>query len=214
MRNLELAKECRSLIPFVGIHPEIFAKYPNLSIAREKLDEMVSKLARYAESAIGIGEIGLDPKYGQMELQEYLLKEILRLAETLRIPITLHSRETTSKLLDELSSYSLHCKILFHWFAGSESELGKLHGKGYYSSFGPSILFSKRIIELVKHSEPGLILTETDCPTIFRSLNESPSTPLLVSSVAFKLGMILHMPMNDVCELISTNAREYLATQD
>ncbi|MHB2036319.1 MAG: TatD family hydrolase, partial [Nitrososphaerales archaeon] len=213
-RNIELAANCDSIIPFIGIHPEIFARPENAKTTHEKLDEMIAALGGKLEFARGIGEIGLDPTYGPMKDQEYLLRGILSLVEHSRFPITLHCRETVVRILDIVSTYNLRSKILFHWFAGSESELKKLHGGGIYSSFGPSILFSKRMADLVKSSDPRFILAETDAPTAFRSLIDAPSTPFLVDSVAFKIGLILNISYQHACQLMETNATRYLSTQD
>ncbi len=103
---------------------------------------------------------------------------------------------------------------MFHWFAGSELEQGKIHDKGMFTSFGPSILFSRRLAGLVGSSDRGLILVETDSPTTFQSIINGPSTPFLAYSVAFKMAMILKMPFNDLCDLVETNVSKYLLTQD
>jgi len=213
-RNIELAANCDSIIPFIGIHPEIFARSENVKTTHEKLDEMIAALGRKVKFARGIGEIGLDPTYGLMKDQEYLLRGILSLAEASRIPITFHCRETIARILEVVSTYSLRSKILFHWFAGSESEMKKMQDGGIYSSFGPSILFSKRMAGLVKYSDPRFILAETDAPTAIRSLIDAPSTPFLVDSVAFKIGLILCISYQQACQLLETNATRYLSTQD
>jgi TatD DNase family protein len=202
------------MIPFVGIHPEIFAKPENSNLDHSQLDGMISDLAELMKSAKGIGEVGLDLRYGQIDNQEYLLRGILSSAESINLPITFHCRETSSRILDILASYKLRQNILFHWFSGSESELRRLHDRGIYTSFGPSILFSKRMSDLVSSSEKRLILTETDSPTPFRSLFDGPGTPLLISSVALKMGLILKMMFREVCELVETNMNKYLLTQD
>ena len=105
LRNMEISRSCNMVIPFVGIHPEIFARPENSNMSPEQLDGLTDHIADIIKNARGIGEIGLDPKYGQMENQEYVLDRILLLAESSGIPITFHCRETTLKILDMLSSY-------------------------------------------------------------------------------------------------------------
>ncbi|MDG6908166.1 MAG: TatD family hydrolase [Nitrososphaerota archaeon] len=212
--NIRFAKKCSRLVPFVGIHPEIFGRPENAKLPRGALDDMVDGLGRLLKDAKGIGEIGLDPKYDQEENQMHLLRGILSHAESHTIPITFHCRETTSQIIEVLSSYRLHQPILFHWFSGSESELKRLHERGFYTSFGPSILFSRRLRELVLASDRRLILAETDSPTSFQSLFNGPSTPFMIPSVAFKMSQILDISLKDVCELTDSNATKYLLTQD
>jgi len=214
LRNIEISRSCNMVIPFVGIHPEIFARPENSNMSSEQLDSLTEHIADLIKDAKGIGEIGLDPKYGQMENQEYVLDRILLLAESSVIPITFHCRETTLEILDVLSSYNLRQNIMFHWFAGSEMELGKIHDRGMFTSFGPSILFSKRMAGLVGSSNRGLVLVETDSPTTFQSIINGPSSPFLVYSVAFKMAFILKITFNDMCDLLEANVGKYLATQD
>ena len=211
-RNIELGKQSDAIIPFVGIHPEIFKRPENERIQRGDLDIMTQEVANLLDSAEGIGEIGLDPCYGQQESQEYLLNNILSIAERSTLPIVFHCRETVPDILNALDSYRLRSNLLFHWFAGSEEELRKLHDRSIYTSYGPSIIFSKRMAGLVKFSNPDFILAETDSPTPFRSLHDGPSTPFLVNSVAFKIGLIVNKSFENACEMLETNVNKYLST--
>ena len=213
VRNLELAKKFASIVPFVGIHPEIFRPSRN-DFSKVDLDGMVEKVATLLKFAKGIGEIGLDPSYGRVDNQRYLFSKILETAEKTRHPVTLHSRDAIAVVLEILSTYNLKSRILFHWFAGAESELKRVHDAGMYTSFGPSIIFSKRIGTLLQLSDRRYILAETDSPTRFRSLLDSPSNPTLVSSVVFQMGLLLNLPFDQTCELTNTNAENYLTTQD
>jgi TatD DNase family protein len=212
MHNLELGKRTRSIIPFVGIHPEIF-RAGSKEFRRVDLDSMVSELEGLLRFGKGVGEIGLDPSYGHFEDQEYLLEKILSICEERNLPITFHCRETVARILEFVSTYKIGSKLLFHWFSGSEEELRKLHDVGAYISFGPSILFSKRMAGLVQSSDIDLVLAETDSPTFFRSISDAASTPLLTPSVVFKMGLILNMSFDKVAEKLEINTNEYLSTQ-
>jgi TatD DNase family protein len=211
-RNLELGRKTSSIIPFVGIHPEIFRSEPGV-FHRSDLDSMVLELEGLLRSAKGVGEIGLDSSYGHFEDQKYLLEKILCICENSNLPITFHCRETVAKILDVVSTCKVDSKLLFHWFSGSEDELRKLIDIGAYVSFGPSILFSKRMACLVQSSDVDLIVAETDSPTFFRSISDAVSTPLLTPSVVFKMGLILNMAFDKVAEKLETNTNEYLSTQ-
>ena len=67
---------------------------------------------------------------------------------------------------------------------------------------------------LVRSSDPDLILAETDSPTFFKSISESASTPTLVYTVAFKIGLILNESFGDVVEKLRANTEAYLSSQD
>lgn len=212
LRNIELGKQNDSIIPFVGIHPEIFKRPENERIQHAELDIMNQNLSSLLDSAKGVGEIGLDPSYGQLENQKYLLSNILSIAERHTLPLAFHCRETAADILNVLDSYRLHSNLLFHWFSGSEAELRKLHDRSIYTSYGPSIIFSKRMAGLVQFSNPDFILAETDSPTPFRSIHNGHSTPLFVNSVVFKMGLVLNKSFERVCEMVETNVGKYLST--
>lgn len=214
LRNISLSERKSSVKPFVGIHPEIFYKPHSSDLTHSKLDSMIEDVGKLFPKAAGIGEIGLDKKYGQMDGQRYLLTSMLKLVESSRLPVTFHCRDSISEILDLLSSYRIRGNVLFHWFAGSESELRNVHDKGIYTSFGPSLIFSKRISALVGTCDLNLILAETDSPTKFSSLLEGISTPFLVTSVLFKMSLIRKVTFDEMVEIAEKNSIAYLGTQD
>ncbi|MCL4519116.1 MAG: TatD family hydrolase, partial [Thaumarchaeota archaeon] len=86
--------------------------------------------------------------------------------------------------------------------------------KGMYVSFGPSILYSRRLGELARISNSQLTLIETDAPTRFEGITgSSPGTPFLAASVIFKLGMLRGSSFLETLQLTSDNALRYLKTQ-
>ncbi len=214
LRNLSISKMNSSVKAFVGIHPQIFHETSSFNLTRPKLDSMIQDVGKLFPQASGIGEIGLDKKYGQIEEQQYLLTSMLKLAESTRLPVTFHCRDTIPQILDLLSSYEIRGNVLFHWFAGSESDLRNVHDKGIYTSFGPSIIFSKRMSALVSNCDLNLILAETDSPTRYNSLLEGISTPFLVTSVLFKMSLIRKTTFNEMVEVAEKNSIAYLTTQN
>ena len=212
VRNLDIAKKFASVVPFVGIHPEIFRNPGNLS--KKEIDNMAEKILLLSKSAKGIGEIGLDPNYGRVDDQRYLFTRMLEIAEKVKLPISIHSRDATSEVLELISTRALKSGMLFHWFTGDQIELKKIHALGIYTSFGPSIIFSKRMGNLIRMSDQRFILAETDSPTRFRSLLDAPGNPTLVSSVVFQMSRLLNLTFDQTCELTNANSKNYLSTQD
>ena len=217
IRNIGIARSTNRVKAFVGIHPEIFARKPP---QLEKLDQENSVLASVQnfkdliQKASGIGEIGLDPKYGSIEEQENLLRAILTLVESTRLPVTFHNRNTVPNLLEILPSYKIGGNIMFHWFAGSDSQLKEIQDRGIFASFGPSVIFSKRLIRLVEISDLNYILPETDSPTEFNSLFRGPGSPDLIASVVFKLSLVRKLSFETMREVLEQNTLRYLGTQN
>ncbi len=213
-KNLELSRRIKKIIPFVGIHPDVFRpssdqKNPTF----DSLQEMLDGIQRIADQSLGIGEIGLDPKYGSEKEQEKLFQAMLAIGEKTGLASSIHNRNTASKILDILSTFSLKGSVLFHWFAGTDQELMKINDRGMFVSFGPSILSSKRMQRLVEKTPIEYLLSETDSPTPFNSLNQSISTPFLIASVVFDIGLIKKISFHDLAEKINDNLLRYLGTQ-
>lgn len=181
---------------FVGVHPSCAG-----------LDEDISWLKEIAEMACGIGEIGLDPKYGSLKQQEKIFMKQLDIAEKLQKPVQVHSRNAAKKCLEILGSYKL-TRVLMHWF--DEEELTReVNSMGYFASFGPALLYSKKLERIVEKIDTSLILTESDYPVQYTPIH-GMSGPVLVPSVVFKVSQILGSKFDDMAELIANNAGRFL----
>ncbi|HYB05079.1 MAG TPA: TatD family hydrolase, partial [Nitrososphaerales archaeon] len=150
-RNLELSELSPKIIPFVGIHPDLFRLDSNeKEVTPDLLDSMVNGVQDLAGRSYGIGEIGLDPKYGSNREQEKLFQEMLAISEKTGLPSSIHNRNSVSRILEIVSTFTLKGSVLLHWFAGTEQELAEIGDRGMFVSFGPSILTSKRMRGLVE----------------------------------------------------------------
>lgn len=202
-----------TILPFIGIHPEIYRSIDS-DLSIDELDTMMDQVSLLIPRAKGIGEIGLDSVYGHFENQKLLFSGMLRLAEKTGLPTTIHSRSAISEILNMLKTHKLKGKILFHWFSGTKEELKQVQDCGMYVSFGPAIIFSKRMSTLVESADTRFILAETDSPTRYKSLLDSPSDPILVASVIFRIGMLLGISFERAVEMVLTNSSSYLGTQN
>jgi TatD DNase family protein len=183
---------------FVGVHPSSASK-----------EEGLEWLEKIAPLATGIGEIGLDPSYGQIEIQKQVFVKQLELAERLGKPIQVHSRKASKECFEIIKSFKLKA-VLMHWFE-DENTLDRINSNGYFVSFGPAILYSKKLNKIASSIEKSLILTESDFPVSFHSL-QGVSGPMLIPSVVFKLANILALSFNDTSELIFANTKRYMQT--
>lgn len=211
IQNLELARKSDRIIPFVGIHPDFVRRRSKTS----NIDNSTEEIAKLTTRCAGIGEIGMDPKYGSLEDQEKIFVSMLSLGEKTNLPVSIHSRDSVAKILQMLSTFNLKGSVLFHWFAGTEAELAQINDGGFYVSYGPSILFSKRMAALVQKTRGDLILAETDSPTSYASLlRQSTSTPFLIGTTVFKISLLLETKFDEMNHILSENALRYLRTQN
>ncbi len=185
--------------PFVGLHPSEVGKGSDLNWFEGALAQ-----------AAGAGELGLDPKYSEVSpksAQMAAFKGQLAASEKAGKPVQLHSRGAERECLDVLSSFRLKT-VLLHWFQGEEL-LGEASKAGYFISFGPSLLYSKRLQRMASACDPKFLLTETDGPVPFEPLG-GVSGPSLIPSVVFKVAQLRQMAFQDAAELIYANGLAYL----
>ncbi|MDF0681062.1 MAG: TatD family hydrolase, partial [Candidatus Nitrosocosmicus sp.] len=89
---------------FVGIHPQFAAVSANLQLFEGLVQSKLDFIA-------GIGEIGIDPTYTNLdpnntpERQKIVFEEMLYMAEKNDKPVSLHSRKSVNEILEILPSY-------------------------------------------------------------------------------------------------------------
>ncbi|MCD6547769.1 MAG: TatD family hydrolase [Nanoarchaeota archaeon] len=176
-------------------------KYPNVRIclgiypiqtAEMKDSEFFKELNFIEENKdkiVGIGEVGLDFYWIKDETKRYLqmerFKEIIWLANKLRLPLNVHSRDAEKQTIAILSKMA-HVPVVLHAFNG-DVKLAKFGAsQGFYFSIPPSIVRSKRKQEIVKALPIERILTETDSPYLgpTRERNDPRNIPLVIEKIA------------------------------
>lgn len=185
---------------FVGVHPSEAKKQTGT-------DWLPGLLSR----ASGVGEIGLDPKYSETGVdgqQTILFREQLAVAEAAGKPVQVHSRNAEATCLDELQAHRL-AAVLLHWFNG-ESELGRAEGSGYFVSFGPALIESRKLQRMASSYDEDLILVESDGPVSFAPLGGAEG-PMTVPSVVFKLAELRGVSFEEMAETTVRNALSYLS---
>jgi TatD DNase family protein len=201
-RNLSLRDENPSVVTsFIGVHPSEAAS------TREGLEDLAPLWGR----ADGVGEVGLDPKYSEVSaksVQMDLFKSQVEVAERQKKPLQVHSRGAEAACLDVLESHSLR-SLLLHWFEGEELVERALSLPRSFVSFGPAILYSKKLLRIAKKCPPEAVLTESDGPVAFAALGGAEG-PGLVPSVAFKLAELWGKSLEDALFQLSLNAERYI----
>ncbi|MDG6902593.1 MAG: TatD family hydrolase [Nitrososphaerota archaeon] len=199
-RTVEIARQNPELVSaFVGVHPSEAQTHPGVGWFQGLLVD-----------ASGAGEIGLDPKYsdvGAGSPQRNVFREQLEKVEAAGKPVQVHSRNAEDVCLDELGTHRLP-SVLLHWFSG-ESELGRAEQGGYYISFGPALLESRKLQRMAAKYSEDLVLVESDGPVPFASLGGADG-PLLAPSVVFKLAEVKGVSFEEMAETTTRNASAYL----
>jgi len=201
--DIRLAEKYPELVyPALGIHPW------NVNVIEEKeIQETIDFIQQHQGVIKAIGEIGLDCKYETIwEKQIMVFDKMLRLAETLELPVIIHSRGTTDKIVEMLPSYRLK-RVLLHWFSHPMTALTKALDNGYFITEGPPVTYSNGIREVVDKTPITNLLTETDGPVTYwkQPFNGQLTKPSYIRNVVGAVAEIKKMQAEDVAEQIIKN---------
>lgn len=201
--DVKLSQEYPNLVyAALGIHPW------NVNVLKEnELQETIAFIQNQKDNVKAIGEIGLDYKYETIwEKQMMVFDEMLHLAETLNIPVIIHSRGTTEKIVDMLPSYRVK-RVLLHWFSYPMSALYKAVDKGYFITEGPPASYSNGIRDVIDKVPLTNLLTETDGPVKYwkSPYNGQLTKPSFVRNVVEAVSEIKKIQVDEVAKQIASN---------
>jgi TatD DNase family protein len=215
-RSLKLAEDYPDHVyAALGIHP-----WNTKQLADNEVQETVNLILENAQNrqrVVAVGEIGLDASYSgngePTEIQMQVFHEMLAVAEKTGLPAIIHSRGTTSQIVNLLPSYKIN-KVLLHWFSQPHSLIPTIVDRGYYITEGPPTLFSGGIREIVKRIPLTNFMTETDGPVRFRGpfkgkLTSSTFIPTIVEAIA----ELKEMQKSEVAEQIFRNFVDFFGVE-
>ena len=209
IESLKLAEKHPDIVyPALGIHPW------NVNVLKEhELEETLDLIyTQHQKKAVAaIGEIGLDYKYETVwEQQLMVFDKMLRTAEKLDLPAIIHSRGTTSQIVDMLPSYNLK-RVLLHWFSHPMSALYKAVDHGYFITEGPPVAYSNGIRQVVKNVPLTNLLTETDGPVKYYKApyNGKLTSPSFICTVVESVAEVKNMDVADVADQIAKNFEDF-----
>lgn len=205
IKSIELANKYPFVYAVVGVHPVDIKKY------NENVEKEIEKLVLNEKKIVAIGEIGLD--YHWMEdpkdVQAEGFRKQLRLAEKVKKPVVIHTREALQDTLDILSEFPNVGGIL-HCYPGSY-DAAKPFLDRYYIGIGGTLTFknNKKTKELVKVLPLEKIVLETDCPYLtpvpFRGKRNEP---IYTKYVAEEIANIKEISVEEVINITTENSKK------
>jgi Mg-dependent DNase len=209
VNDIALAEKYPNLVyPALGIHP-----WNINSIGENEVQETVEFILAHKASVKAIGEIGLDNKYETIwEKQTDVFDKMLHLAEQLDLPVIIHSRGTTDKIVEMLPSYRLR-KVLLHWFSYPMTALVKAIDNGYYITEGPPVTYSAGIREVVEKAPITNIMSETDGPVTYwkKPFNGQLTKPSYIHNVVAAIAEIKKLQVEEAAEQIAKNFEDFFS---
>lgn len=165
LKTLKLSERHSGFVfPCLGLHPakpEEFAKK----------EEIKGQILENKDKIVAIGEIGLDYNYGksfeERQKQKQIFMEMLYLAQELKKPVVVHSRNAEKEAIEILSGYRIPGVIL-HCFNGDLNLLKRAVEKKFFVSISTQIIYSNRVREIASQTPLDLMLLETDSPFLNR----------------------------------------------
>jgi TatD DNase family protein len=213
----------------VGIHPQDLEE----DDSEERLQDFCAFVRK--EKPDMIGEIGLDYHYNLSEpdVQRYWFRRQIQLANELKMPIVIHSREADQECMDILKEEGAFsdercswfpkrkgpngqmvkdARVLLHCFSGSREMAEQYVKLGATISIAGPVTYknNKKTPEVVKAIPIEFLLVETDAPYLtpepFRGKkNKSP----LVEYTARHVAALKEMEYEDVARQTCENAKVF-----
>lgn len=203
--TLKLIKEYPFMYGAVGVHPSDAAELDGEKLAWLKDAAQLPKVA-------AIGEIGLDYYWEEPEheLQKKWFRAQLGLAEDLRLPVIIHSREAAN------DTYEIMCECsaerlggIVHCYSYSPEMAAKFLDMGFYLGIGGVITFknARKLKETVKYAPLDRLVLETDCPYLAPEPNRGKrNSSLNLPYVARAVAEIKNVEYDEVIETTFKNA--------
>ena len=200
------AEKYTQIYATLGVHPEKPYEYDG-NFEKFLIEKSES------EKVIAIGEIGLDYHYDGYDknLQREVFEKQITLADKLKLPIVVHSRDCSSDMLSVLTDNKkyLNNGFLMHCYSESKETAKKYLDLGAYFSFGGVITFkNSKKDEIVKSIPLDRILTETDCPYLTPHPHRGETNyPEMVELVYTKLCDIFNIDFEGLEKVVESNAK-------
>ncbi len=180
--------------PVLGLSPHS-VDLADLDLKLEEVLKLIDK-----ERPAAIGEIGLDFHFDyDKEAQLKVFESQLQLAQTLDIPVVVHSRDAERECLQKMVDFKV--RGVFHFFLVPDL-VDEVKGKFLISL--PTIK-SKRREKIIKKMGLEGVVCETDSPFAWSGVNE----PCNVVEVYDKLASTLHLSSEVVQEKVMANVKSF-----
>lgn len=162
-KAIELSKKYDYIYATCGISPNDIEGIENKDL------EKIENLAKTNKKVVAIGEIGLDYYWNKenKEKQKQIFMKQIEIANSLNLPIAIHTREAVMDTIDILKT-QMPCKNkgVFHCCPLNMELIKEGLKLDYYISFAGPITFknSKNAEQLIQYVPLNRIVVETDSP--------------------------------------------------
>ena len=193
-------------LPMMGLHPCYVKDDFETELA---LVEKELRTGKY----IAVGEIGMD-RYWELEhiaQQEAALKQQLRWAHELDLPVALHTRNANEEVMAIIRELNLPgLRGVFHCFSGTVEQAKAMIDLGFYLGIGGVVTYKNGGIDKVMQDiSLDHVVLETDGPYLSPVPHRGKrNLPGYIVHVAEKLAEIKGISKEELGDITSANARK------
>jgi TatD DNase family protein len=206
-KAVALAQEHPDVFAVIGVHPHD---------AKTITDETYTRLRALVRQpkVVGIGETGLDFYYDNSprEDQRRHFRAFIRLAQELRLPLSMHVREAYPEAAQTLrEEWGSQVQGVMHCFTGNVAEAKILLDLGLFLSLSGIVTFksAQELREVVRYTPLDRLLVETDCPLLapvpYRGKRNEPA---YVVQVAKTVAEAKAIPLAEVADTTRRNTEQ------
>ena len=212
-KAIGLANEYEFIYCAVGVHPEEI-----YSLSLEDSLVVLKEIVKNNSKIKAIGEIGLDYFYYKEDIdrekQRLWFKKQIQLANELKLPIIVHSRDACEDSLNILNEVKPLYGCVFHCFSYSEEILNIILKRGYYIGLDGPVTYKnasnpKHIASVVPLDK---LLLETDSPyltpTPHRGKRNDPSE---IIYIAQQIALLKGISYDELTKICYENGRKFFS---
>ena len=207
IKAIELSNKYKNMYVAIGIHPSDVGK-----CSVEELEKIYNEYNN--GKVVAIGEIGLDYSYTKENKKEQidLFKTQIELANRLKLPICVHSRDASLDTYLTLKECPAKYGTLMHCFSPTEDLVRLVLENGYMVAFGGNITYKRaksfsRYMDMIPVEQ---IVIETDSPylppvPLRGTVNTSENLPIILE----KLSEYKNISKEELSKIVYRNSLEF-----
>lgn len=220
-RAVELAEKFDKVFAAVGYHPH------DASHADDNSLKQIADMSSHPK-VVAIGEIGLDYHYNLStpEVQKRVFESQIEIAKSVKLPVSIHNRESDSDLMEILErqvdagwvlprrfdyQINLQPRGVLHSFNSIYEIAYKAVHLGFYLGISGMVTFGKsgetELQKVVRTIEPEHFLVETDSPYLAPVPHRGKTNePAFVPGIVDKISGLQELTTEDIRRITSYNA--------
>jgi TatD DNase family protein len=185
-------------------HENVYAAYGLSPLNLNEYKHVDEFIRQNANSAIAIGEVGLDFYHAKDEHQraeqEDTFRNFIQLSQELNLPLVIHSRDAEERVFKLAHSID---RAIYHCYGGNAELLNAIVDCGHYISIPTRVCRSPHHQELVEAAPREAIIVETDSP--YQSAHGGRNEPALVGDAVEAISKIWDTAFGETASIIINN---------